>query len=164
MVQASASGGAFAEGIANESSSNPIMTFDTVTASGAASETLGMYNFNSVSPTIAEVTATASGSSPYVVGVMNDQTGVVLNQVTAGASGAGNTYGVYNTPATGGPWTVKINHSEIVGATNTIHNTAVFTTDVGGSLLNGGTTTGGGTFVCIDSYTGSYTALSATCT
>jgi hypothetical protein len=64
-----------------------------------------------------------------------------------------------------GSFTVQINNSEITGSSATIDNASShFTTDIGGSLLNGGAvSTGGGTATCADSYSGSYSSLSTSC-
>ena len=167
LVQASASGAGSDFGVENHASS-PLMAFDTATAtaSGTLSLQAGVYNTAGASPMMDNIVATASGGTYINIGVWNEVSSMTLNQVDAVASGGGSNNRGIEDSAGGGSYTVKINNSEITGSSATIDNTsASFTTDIGGSLLNGGAvSTGGGTVTCVDSYSGTYTALNSSCT
>jgi hypothetical protein len=109
-VTATADGGSFARGIEN-STSSPKMTNASVTISGGSTENTGMYNYLHSSPTIRESVISASG------------------------------------PASHGVWShfpddttslVKIETSEVKGATGTVKIEGGYKVNVGASRLDGG--------------------------
>jgi len=181
-VTASASGGTKNYGVYNDLSSSR-MTNVTATASGGTNNNYGVYNEQS-SPSMTNVIATASGGT-YSYGVFNDTSSPSMTGITASASGGSNNYGMWNLSssltiqnsvisasggtndglhnvATSGSYTVKINNSQISASTSTIYQDSHYTTQVGASQLAGGGAFGTGTYVCVASYNGSYTALDST--
>ena len=118
-VTATADGGSFARGIEN-STSSPKMTNARVTISGRSTENTGMYNYLHSSPTIWESVISASG------------------------------------PASHGVWShfpddttslVKIETSEVKGATGTVKIEGGYKVNVGASRLDGGAVSGSGSAV-----------------
>jgi hypothetical protein len=107
------------------------------------------------------VTASASGGgNTRAVNIISSSP--AIQDSVLRASGGTNNYGIYNS-ATSGVYTVKINHSQVTGSTNTIYNDSHFTTQVGATLLDGGAVVNSGTLTCVGVYSGSYVALNATC-
>jgi hypothetical protein len=103
--------------------------------------------------------ATASGGSNNY-GVWNASSSPTIQNSVISASGGTND-GLHNV-ATSGSYTVKLNNSQITGNTSTIYQDSHYTTQVGASQLAGGGAFGG-TYICVASYNGSYTALDGTC-
>ena len=182
-VTASASGGTQNYGVYNDLSSSR-MTNVTAFASGETSINYGVYNDQS-SPRMTNMTAYASGGTENY-GVYNQSSSPVMINVIATASGGSNNYGMWNLSssltiqnsvisasggtndglhnvATSGSYTVKINNSQISASTSTIYQDSHYTTQVGASQLAGAGAFGGGTYLCVASYNGSYTALDSTC-
>lgn len=147
-VTANASAGSGSSyGVYNvNNSSSPTMVNVTVTASGATTANYGVFNSNAVSPIMTTVTATASGGTGDNYGLYNDSTLLTMANVTVSASGGSASFGVFNTNGT-----VKISHSIIRGATNTINNASGVTL-VGSSQLDGGAVSNGGTLTCAGLY------------
>ena len=140
-------------------SSSPTMTNVTTTGGGEAG--VGMSNTLS-SPIMNNVTVTGSASF-FAMGMSNDSSSPTIrgSVITATAS-VGNSYGISNS-ASGGAHTVTINNSQVKGSTNTIQNSALFTTLVGATQLSGGPVTGGGTITCAGVYDEAYVFFQSTC-
>lgn len=92
----------------------------------------------------------ASGCSTANQAIRGDRGDVdVYNSHVAATSGT--SYGVYNYDSTagGGPCTVNLHNSQVIGSTDAVNTGADCTTKIGASLLGGaGTTTGAGTNLC----------------
>jgi len=159
-VTINAAGGAFHnDGVYNSDSSSPVMTNILATASGGSSRNCGIYNRNSSSPVMTNVTATGSvGLFNY--GVYNVSSSPVLTSVTATASDGAESYGVYSE---GSGAAVKINHSVIKGAINTIYNGSGVTTRIGNTQLDGGAVYNLGTLTCAGVYDENYIFYASTC-
>jgi hypothetical protein len=149
----------------------------------------GIYNNNS-SPIMNNVTATVSGTRDAycfnAYGVYDDFSSPMMNNVVVAVSGAGNNYGVFNCTSSSPTMNnvsvtasgtssygvynnnycvysgvLKIKHSVIKGAKNSIISESG-TTYVADTELNGAVASGG-TFACVGAYNSSYVALGATC-
>ena len=160
-ISASGTGGTFARGVYN-SASSPVMTNVTASASGGTTLNIGIDITSSSSPTMTNVIASASGgASTRAVNIASSSP--AIHDSVLRASGGTNNYGIYNF-ATSGAYTVKINHSQVTGSTNTIFNESHFTTLVGATLLDGGTAlANGGTLTCAGVYDESYGFYAAHC-
>jgi hypothetical protein len=158
-VTASASGGTTSIGVYNNFSS-PEMTNMNASASGATTN-YGVYNFTS-SPKMTNVNASASeGTGSY--GVFNGNSSPAIQNSLISARYGTNNYGIYNS-ATESAYTVKINHSQVTGSTNTIYNDSHYTTRVGTTLLDGGAAlANSGTLTCAGVYDESYVFYANTC-
>jgi hypothetical protein len=155
-VIARGSGGNTNFGVYNYSSS-PVMT--NVTAGGSGGNTsYGVFNQYG-SPVMTNVTADASGGLNNNFGVYNNCSSPEMKNGTASASGGTNNCGVQSMSC----GTVKINHSVISGATNTIVNGSGVTTRVGNTQLDGGPVSGSGTLTCVGAYDENYLALTTSC-
>ncbi len=150
-VTITASGGVGSYGVDNNDSSSPIMTNVTAVASGGSGINAGVSNSAGSSPVMTNVTSTASGSSQSY-GVINTNSSPVMSNVTA----TGN-YGIYCDSS----GMIKINHSVIKGATNTIYNGSGVTTLVGNTQLDGGAVSG--TLTCVGAYDTNYVTLGTNC-
>lgn len=173
-------------GVANDSS-GPTMIDMTITASGGGNYNTGVYNSNSSSPTMIDVIASGSGGM-YGRGVHSDNSGLTMRNVTAtGSDGAYHNRGLWlvassamignsiisasgtaaigiRNEASGGSYTVHLDHCQITGSYNTILNAAEYTTYVGASLLSGETVNAnGGTVVCAGVYDENYTFFTDEC-
>ncbi len=146
-------------GVHNANSSSPIMTNVTAIGSGAAASNYGVRNVGSSSPAMTNVTATgALGTNNY--GVYNNSSSPTMTNVTATGSGGTANIGVYNNNSSG---TVKIDHSVLRGATNSISNGAGVATLIGSSKLEGAAYddgTSGGSITCVGVYDANYSAFS----
>jgi hypothetical protein len=179
-VAASALGGLTNFGVHN-SSSSPTMKDVTAIASGGV-ENFGVLNFYS-SPAMTNVTADARGPG-IAYGVRNTSSSPAMTNVTASASGGGTNYGIYNSyssviavnsvisgteygvynTAGFGPYTVRVNNSQVNGGTNAVRNDPNFITLVAASQLSGGTVlANGGTVTCAGVYDENYTFYVSTC-
>jgi len=173
-------------GVANISS-GPTMMDMTITASGGANYNTGVYNASSSFPTMIDVIASGSGGM-YGRGVHSDNSELTMRNVTAtGSDGTLHNRGLWliDSPAMiqnsiisaigaadigivneagGSSYTVHIDHCQITGSVNTIHNDAEYTTYVGASLLSGGTVNAnGGTVICAGVYDETYTFSASGC-
>ena len=156
-VTASASNGGYNAGVYIAASS---LTMQNVTASASGGTyNYGVENFSS-SPTMMNVTATVSGGT-HNYGMWNDNSSpTIQGSLISGDTGDG----IHNAGGGAGPYTVTINNSRIVGADSTIWtDVKTYTTKVGASQFVGTGGKGSGAYLCIYSYTGTYTALNATC-
>jgi len=160
-VSASGTGGTFARGVYT-SASSPVMTNVTASASGGTTLNIGIDITSSSSPTMTNVIASASGGgNTRAVNIISSSP--AIQDSVLHASGATNNYGIYNF-ASSGAYTIKINHSQVTGSTNTIFNDSHFTMQIGATLLEGGAVlANGGTLTCVGAYSGSYAALNNTC-
>ena len=154
--------------------SSPVMSNVTASAigSGGGGYNYGIYNANS-SPSMMNIVATASGAGTYSnTGIYNDFSSPRMLNIVATASGASINSGIHNSwssptitnvTATGSggvgtgifnldSGTIKINHSVIMGTTNTINNGSGVTTFVGNSQLDGGIVDNAGALTCVGSY------------
>jgi hypothetical protein len=170
----------------NKGVAMPIMTNVSAAASGGTSSTNhGVYNDTS-SPTMTNVSAAASGGG-FACGVFNQTSSPTMFSVNASGSGGTNNHGMCNTASSatihnsvitgsggassdgissvgsGGPYTVTVDASQITGSTNTISQSASYTSLIGASKLDGGAVQAFGTYTCTASYNGSYAALPAAC-
>ena len=110
------------------------------------------------------VAASASGGSgaSAAIAVHNENSQATIRNSVLSATGGTYDVGIDNY-GNSGTHTVKVDSSQITAATYTIYNSGSgFTVYVGASLLAGGTATGG-TLVCINDYSGAYTALGTSC-
>lgn len=106
--------------------------------------------------TIADSTLQASGGSTnYGIDVSGASNTFTIVRTSSAAS-TGTSYGLFDISP---PNTYTIDHSQISGGTESVHVNSAFS--VGASQLAGVVLASGGT--CVDSYNGSYTALSSTC-
>ena len=169
-VKAKATGGTYSYGVYNNGGSSPIMNDVTAEAVGATNN-YGVFNITS-SPVMRNVTAVGSGGS-YNYGIYNTSltNTIVITSVTANAwgspgsdnygiynhsspstlidvqakgSGGTNNYGVYNT----GVSLVMIDHSVIIGLTNTVFTNSSLPTYIGNTRLAGGAVSDTGTGGC----------------
>jgi hypothetical protein len=162
--------------------SNAELRWLTVENTGGNTYAVAIYN-SDVSPRLTHVTAiaTASGGT-YSYGVRNDSSSVTMTNVTASASGGGDNqgvlnwlssatmtnvtvtgdYGIFNWADSGGPYTVRVDHSRIVGSITIFNESGFFTTFVGASQLAGGPVWGGGV-TCAGVYDEDYTFYPSTC-
>lgn len=150
-------GNTYATAIYNDSSS-PRLTHVTATATNSgATYSYGVRN-DSSSPTMTNVTVTATASGGNALGVLNYRSSATMTNVTVTGE-----YGIYNWAASGGPYTVTVDHSRIVGSDNTIFNeSGFFTTFVGASQLDGGPVEGEG-MTCAGVYNEDYNFYADTC-
>ncbi|MCJ7668513.1 MAG: hypothetical protein MUP04_09610, partial [Anaerolineae bacterium] len=137
-------------------SSSPRLTHVTATATNSgATYSYGVRN-DSSSPTMTNVTASASGGN--ALGVLNWLSSATMTNVTVTGE-----YGIFNWADSGGPYTVTVDHSRIVGSANTIFNeSGFFTTFVGASQLAGGPVEGEG-MTCAGVYDENYAFYPTTC-
>jgi len=153
-VTASASGANYSVGVYNNYSASTMQDV-TASASGGISS-IGVYNYLS-SPTIQNSSLSASGGQS--VGLYNVDSSATMQNSSLSASGGTTNYGVINNGHFDpGPFTVRIDNSQVITAsTATIVNDASFTTLVGASQLAGGAVwTGGGTIICAGAYDENY--------
>ncbi len=157
-VTATASAGSGSSyGVFNINSSSPTMVNVTARASGATNTNSGIYVGNSSSPIMTTVTAAASGGTGNNYGLYNDSSSPTMTNVNVSAVGGSASFGVFNTNGT-----VKISHSIIRGATNTIFN-ASGSTLVGSSQLDGGAVSNAGTLSCAGLYDENFFFLGNRC-
>lgn len=186
-VTASATGGASSNIAISNGSSAATMTNVTAYASGAINDNTGISNSGD-SPNMTNVKVTAKGGA-NCYGVQNMSTAATMTNVNVTASGGTQNIGVYcyqayptmtnvTITASGGTnnvgvsnsgfsdsltGIVKINHSVIKGATNTIINAVGGTTLVGNSQLDGGTVANDGIVKCAGVYDENYDFFASTC-
>lgn len=84
----------------------PRLTLVTATATGGTNGNIGVYNYNNSSPVMTNVTATASGAS-YSYGVYNDSSSPVIKHSKMS--------GATNSVTQDGTWTVKLAYTEVSG-------------------------------------------------
>jgi hypothetical protein len=166
--------------------SKPTVRRTVISVSGAASENDGIWVSDDASPTLLEMEVQASGgTTAQGLFAGNFWAGsVTLYNSNLQASGATNNYGLstdsssntldieqskivassgtsYGFYSTGISDTIGVNRCELNGGTSSVHALSE-TFNAGASRLVG--TVSAGTAKCVDSYNGSYTALSSTCT
>jgi hypothetical protein len=134
----------------------------TVTAKSTSSTTAyGVYNYhnNTGDPTLTLVSVKVSGAGTNNYGIYNYRTAsVIISDSVIDASGGTNNYGVYN-DAAGNSSTTTIRNSQVRGdttGTKAIYNTSGGTIYAGGSLADGNTNNGVGTWHCVAMYNGGY--------
>jgi len=144
----------------------PAMSNITATASGGHDNT-AVENDSSV-PVMTNIVATTTGGSSNGTGMIVGGPTTLINGVIA-SSLAPTNYGIETLGFSASAFTLNISNSEISGSTNSIFSQlsggATFAVKVGASqLAGGGVFTGGGnTYTCIGAYSGTFTALNASC-
>ena len=144
-----------AYGIFNNYSS-PIIRDATVGCRGSSWSGYAIYNDHS-SSIIQDAFITAEGYS-VGRGVHNLESSTIIQNSTI----SGTTYALYNEAVTGS-YTIKVDQSRLSGSADAIRNISQYTVYVGASLLDGGASTGSGTYHCVGAYDETYTALDGTC-
>jgi hypothetical protein len=142
---------------------SPTMTNVTIYATGGAA-TFGVYN-DGTQCGLCSTAATMKNSTISAAGATVGNYGVYINKASAtiiggniGASGTGNSYGVY-TNASG--FTAKISHSVIGGGTNSIF-VGGGTTYLANTEIDSGIS-GSGAATCAGVYDGDYTFYPDSC-
>jgi hypothetical protein len=114
----------------------------------------GLSNFQTLTITDSNLQA-SGGTTNFGINVSGVNDTLAIVRTTAAASG-GTSYGLSDSAS---PNTYRIDHSQISGGTGSVHLVNIF--NAGASQLSGTVSPAPG--VCVDSYNGSYTALSTTC-
>ena len=159
-------GGAQAAGLVNfGGGSNLIAVNSSFTGSGASSVNVGLLAYGGASAISDSVLTASSGAFAVALRVYNGSHS--LANVTASASGATETYGVYSGYKFNAP-TVTVNQSRVSGATNSIFafggGAAGGAARIGASQLTGPTAALDPSVVtCAASYNGSFAQLSPAC-
>jgi len=165
-VTTAGTGGAQAAGLVNfGGGSNLIAVNSSFTGSGASSVNVGLLAYGGASAISDSVLTASSGAFAVALRVYNGSHS--LANVTASASGATETYGVYSGYKFNAP-TVTVNQSRVSGATNSIFafggGAAGGAARIGASQLTGPTAALDPSVVtCAASYNGSFAQLSPAC-
>jgi hypothetical protein len=159
-IDASASDGTENDALDNSSSSVTMVRI--VANAWGGDRNIGVAN-SYCSPTLIEVVASAwDGKSNY--GAWNTDSSLTFkNSVLQATGGSTSNTGINNYSMTSSSQTVKVINSTVSGITNSISGTTHYTTYVGGSQLVGGSVGGAASYLCVDSYSGGFTALPAAC-
>ncbi len=165
-VTTAGTGGAQAAGLVNfGGGSNLIAVNSSFTGSGASSVNVGLLAYGGTSTISGSVLTASDGAFAVALRVYNGSHS--LANVTASASGATETYGVYSGYKFNAP-TVTVNQSRVSGATNSVFafggGAAGGAAKVGASQLTGPTAALNPSVVtCAASYNGNFAQLSPTC-
>jgi hypothetical protein len=157
-VTATATGSAQVTAVVNYQCTSNMTNVTAIATGGTTTRAVINHGSFSDSTVMQNVIATATGGTSNY-GVWNGSASATMMGVTASASGGTESYGVWIAD-TG---TVKINHSVIRGATNTIYNGSGVTTLVGNTQLDGGTVSNAGTLTCAGVYDETYAFSASTC-